>query len=333
LAITSGHQISLNGTLLGGTGVVELYYTGHTAYQFNGTTWFGPVTATSTGSSVANPKGNVNPPQQAIDHGYTNLIVNADMTSSSQVTGDVSGGTIAPLYGWGQFGNSGTTNGGLLPSGWNFSNGELVITQGTAFGQGIATCCSTSAPLSTPGALATNTGRGLAFRYGYFEGVLGWDFTSDGNRTFWMNYLNNTSTNFLELDISESFSNGQFAVPASALHKWGGSDGLSNGPDVSFGGPFNALNINSTPGSISYNKIGVLWTPTFMQIFFNDQGGPIVDCNTVFNFWAFGQNGPPFDGSGTVNSYMGASTAILYLQMGIWPNTAPQHIKSVRVWQ
>lgn len=334
IAITSGGQVSVNGTVIVSTsGVNELYYTGHTAYQFNGTGWFGPIISGNGGVGVSNPKSVTTAPQQAVAQGFTTPVINADMSSSSQVSGDVSGATVAPLYGWNQFGNSGTTNGGLLPSGWNFSNGELVITQGTSFGQGIATCCSTSAPLSTPGAIATNTGRGLAFRYGYFEGVLGWDFTSDGNRTFWMNYLNNTSTNFLELDISESFSNGQFIVPASALHKWGGSDGINNGPDVPFGGPLSALNINSTPGSISYNKIGALWTPAFIQIFFNDQPGPKVDCNTVFNFWAFGQNGPPFDGSGTVNSYMGASTAILYLQMGIWANTAPLHIKSVRVWQ
>jgi fibronectin-binding autotransporter adhesin len=55
LAITTGGQISCNGTTIGGSGVVELYYIGHTAFQFNGTSWWGPITASSTGGAVASP--------------------------------------------------------------------------------------------------------------------------------------------------------------------------------------------------------------------------------------------------------------------------------------
>jgi hypothetical protein len=53
LTITSGGQIALNGVVIsaysGTSGVVELFYLDHTAWQFNGTSWFGPITATSPG--------------------------------------------------------------------------------------------------------------------------------------------------------------------------------------------------------------------------------------------------------------------------------------------
>jgi hypothetical protein len=57
LAITSGGQISCNGSVLGGSFVIELYYIGNTAYQENSAlAWWGPITASSTGASVADPR-------------------------------------------------------------------------------------------------------------------------------------------------------------------------------------------------------------------------------------------------------------------------------------
>jgi hypothetical protein len=57
IGITAGAQISFNGAPIAGTaGVIELYYTGHTAYQYNGTNWYGPITATDGGTSVTTPK-------------------------------------------------------------------------------------------------------------------------------------------------------------------------------------------------------------------------------------------------------------------------------------
>lgn len=57
LAISSSGQITLHGAVLGGSSVIELYYTNHTAYQQNSAgSWFGPITSSGTGASVANPK-------------------------------------------------------------------------------------------------------------------------------------------------------------------------------------------------------------------------------------------------------------------------------------
>lgn len=310
--------------------VIGLHYIGHRTYQQNQAllwwVWSGPGWVATSDPRVPAPAG---VPAQAAAQSFTTLVVNADMSSASQVSADTSGGTIAPLYGWGQFGAAGTPNGGLAPSGWNFANGELVITGSGAFGQGISTACSKTPATSTHGAIASNTGQGLAFRYGYFEGVLGWDMTIAGNRTFWLNYLVNS---ILEIDVMES-ADSVPAKPASAIHKWGGSDGLDNGPDVAFGGPLSALVINTTPGSISYNKFGLLWAPDFLQTFINDQPGPKVDLNATLNWWAFGQSGPPYNGSGSINAYAGATAGFLYLQMGIWPGTGPLHVKSIKVYQ
>jgi hypothetical protein len=59
LAITSGAQITCNGVVFAQTsGVVELYYLNHTAYQKNSAgNWYGPITATSSGTAVSAPAG------------------------------------------------------------------------------------------------------------------------------------------------------------------------------------------------------------------------------------------------------------------------------------
>lgn len=64
-SISSGATILYDGVLLGGAAVTELYYintgavspaTNHTCYQLGSGTWWGPVTATSLGSSVPDPR-------------------------------------------------------------------------------------------------------------------------------------------------------------------------------------------------------------------------------------------------------------------------------------
>ncbi len=54
--LTAGAQIALNGTVLGGSAVTEIYYLNHTAYQKGGGLWWGPMTASSTGAGpIADP--------------------------------------------------------------------------------------------------------------------------------------------------------------------------------------------------------------------------------------------------------------------------------------
>ena len=48
----TGAQIAINGTVIGGTAVTELYYIGDTCFQYGNGAWYGPVKIGSTGSSV-----------------------------------------------------------------------------------------------------------------------------------------------------------------------------------------------------------------------------------------------------------------------------------------
>ena len=279
---------------------------------------------------------NLTAPVQAQAQGYTNSVINADFSTNNTalVSTDISGATVAPLYTWNQFD-------GTQITGYTIANGELVITQpGTqGFGEGISTACSQSPSVSSPpvngGTLGTNTGTGMAFRYGYFEGLLGWDYSTGKNRTFWLNYLVNSG---LEIDIVETFPGTWTATPVSAIHEWVNKIG-GDSPDLgaggtSFGGSNSNLSVNNAGGVISYNTFGLLWTPTFMQIYFNNIGGAQVNTNQTFGWYPFtAQPGPPYDGTGTINGYGTAAAGYLYLQMGIWPLTGPLHIKTVRVWQ
>ena len=286
------------------------------------------VTVTVGGSGVTTPP-------QAANVGYTTLVLNADFAAGSIVSTDQSGGTVAPLYNWNQFTGAQT----LPASGFNINNGVLEITEAggitlnptEAFGQGISTACGPNPGFSTPGSIAQNNGFGLAFHLGYFEGVIGWDFSNGGNHTFWMNYIDGpTSTDYTEMDISETFST--FSPGQTSFHQWSPNQQNSSPFNVPMDAPSSAWNIGAA-GVITYNKVGLLWTPTFCQAFVNDVGGPIIPMNTNFQWNAFGVNPPQIVATGTINGYGGASTSYLYLQMGIWPGASPLYIQTVRVWQ
>ena len=59
IALTVGNQITVNGGTAFGSSIQQLYYLGHTAFAYNGTTWSGPVTASGVGTTVSNPKPTV----------------------------------------------------------------------------------------------------------------------------------------------------------------------------------------------------------------------------------------------------------------------------------
>lgn len=109
LTITAGAQIALNGTVLGGSSVVELYYTNHTAYQMNSSNaWFGPITASSTGSAVADPRPSTESGQGTFVTTVGPTLINATgqafaITSGKQVsvntvTDGTTGNVVGLLY-------------------------------------------------------------------------------------------------------------------------------------------------------------------------------------------------------------------------------------------
>jgi len=313
-----GNPFTVNGTLSGYTSPPSLQY------RDDAGPWVAFPTGsvvTSTAFSLAHPAVAAPPssgaPAQAAAQGYNTLMVNADSTTMSQVTGNTSGSVVAPLYAWNQFEGSITD--------WSVTNNILAIRQVTNWGWGISSACSMSAAQSTPTSHGVNTGRGMCFRYGYFECDTGWDWTVTTVRTFWMEPFINTG---IELDIMEDFGHQML----SAIHEWVTPGGTS--PDIgTWGGPASALVRNTVPGQIAYNKFGFLWTPSFMQIFINDQPGNQVNCNQTFGWYPFGQNPGNNVAFGTINGFGGAASGFTYFQMGIWDGSGTQYVRMCRAWQ
>lgn len=89
ISISPSGTILVNGHSPGGIGVIELYKTNHSVYQFNGTDWYGPITAKSTGPSpIPTPVVGSNPPPGTIHYGTT-----------PPATLPITTGSVSPL-GW-----------------------------------------------------------------------------------------------------------------------------------------------------------------------------------------------------------------------------------------
>jgi hypothetical protein len=73
--ISSAGVIALNGTPNTGTsGVTEIYYINHAVYQFNGTSWYGPMTSTSTGATALGSSPVMTPALQFALSGSSTLV-------------------------------------------------------------------------------------------------------------------------------------------------------------------------------------------------------------------------------------------------------------------
>lgn len=109
ITITSGAQIACNGTTIGGANVKELYYINHTCYQQNtANNWYGPITSTSVGSAVSDPRP---------------AITDITLSNSSIPYGSPSGTTVGTL--------SVSFNAGTF-------SGTLAIASGTSAGLSIS---------------------------------------------------------------------------------------------------------------------------------------------------------------------------------------------------
>lgn len=176
LAITSGGAISCNGLIIGGSGVVELYYFNHTAYQFNGTSWFGPIIATGVGSAVANPVPTI-----------TSVTLSAASFVGSSASGTVVGSITVQTSGLG-----GVFAGTLSLTGTNASSFQIVgtnletngvIVAGSYAVNIVATQTSMAGSPFTQAETLTGTSAGIsppaqAVAAGFNASVFNSDFTS-----------------------------------------------------------------------------------------------------------------------------------------------------------
>jgi len=92
IAISSGAQITVNGTVVGGANVTQLYYIGDTCFQYGGGNWYGPITASSTGNGTPAPQPTIALSNNAIAAG-----LNAGTTVGTLTTA-VGAGTYTWTY-------------------------------------------------------------------------------------------------------------------------------------------------------------------------------------------------------------------------------------------
>jgi hypothetical protein len=230
-----------------------------------------PYTGTYWPSLVA--AGGIQPPQQARAQGFTNQTGGAEFNSTSDVTNDISGGTVAALYNWDGGSQAMPTNG------WHIANGLLTLTAGTNHGQGLESICNTGAPISigpvSTNGRQTNTGRGMLYRYFYMEASIRFNWQAGPSAAFWTwAYNNGGAPNTLELDIVE------VGTDSNVFSFWhghgaGGDDGPIGAPSASLNGnltswavPNQQLHKSNTPAV--FNTYGLLWTPAKVEWYYND---------------------------------------------------------------
>lgn len=323
-----GGQVIRNGVVDATTSnVILLYYTNHTVYQENSSLlwWFWNGTAwISTTDPRAPSPGTA--PLQASAVGFTTLTGGAEFDKSTDVTNDISGGTVAPLYNWDGGSQAIPTNG------WSIANSILTITAATNHGQGLETLCNTSAPISigpvSTNGRQTNTGRGMLYRYFYMEASIRFHWQAGPHAAFWTwAYNNGGAPNTLELDIVEV---GADSNVFSFWHGHGasGDDGPIGAPSASLNGnltgwavPNQRLNKSNSPAA--FNKYGLLWTPAKVEWYYNDFLIQNFATNTPIP-WSTGSNQ-------TANTIDNMASMALAAILGTWGEQID--IDYLRIWQ
>lgn len=283
--ITSS-QVVVNGTPDATTnGVVELAYVSGLIWQKNlssdwysksspGATWSGP-TKTNPITGVAGPTI----PQQAINAGYSVPVLFEDFTSASAVSSVP--GAIASFYTRNPYGQQSLTS-----ADYTIANSLLTFSKdlsGFGWGLGTTNAPAGSVPISTPTSHAVNTGNGVGYQYGYYEFRLAFDRSKLASNIWWPAVWMTGDIfggNYIELDVAEwdSTPNGN---PYSSVHDWNSpaqsgirSPIFADNPDIS--------NVSfATP--TTFNRFGMLWTPTGVTFYWNDQPGPTVPTTTTLS--------------------------------------------------
>jgi hypothetical protein len=104
IAITPGGQLSVNGVVIAATsGVAEIYYSNHTAYQFNGTQWFAPIVAGNGGILFPNN------PKSPESFQNTDITTVGPTLNASPTPGTAGNGNIIAITPGGQVSVNGVT--------------------------------------------------------------------------------------------------------------------------------------------------------------------------------------------------------------------------------
>lgn len=355
------YQVAVNGVIDATTSnvILLLYYTAsgvHVMYQENaaGQFYYQPNSTTAYIGPLPDPRGStgITAPAQATgtdQHGnrfqYTTLVFDSEFNSASDVSASTSGTVPAPWYQ-----NSVAFDGGTVAA-YTISGGKLTITvDNSSHGGGFASimddnaCATSAAPTTTVAgkpaygyAFSAITppvanGNGIAFRYFYAECSAAFDFARGASTgsyypTFWMYPTRPTQfvSGFMELDVLELYPHvGSNAFGDIIVHS-GSNDGATPSSMIGANGPAqvpqSVLN-KSNPNA--FNAYGVLWTPTFIQLWYNNVGAAVIPMDAAIPY----NNGQSIVG----NTAMNMSSLWLVLIIGTGPSW-PVTYDYVRVWQ
>jgi hypothetical protein len=261
------------------------------------------------------------PPAAAVAAGYTHPALIDDFTE------DTAAPTMLGIYNWYPFQPYGAPV--LDPSQYRVKDGHLIIdTDASGYSSGLTSINSLEPAVSRPGALACNTGKGLAFQFGYFECRMKYENrfsprVAKGQSwpAFWANGIegpqNRTST-YTELDFVEAYpiASSPYVSIACTMHEWTrgwNPDGTPSGKNHDH---FNHSNTIGAPPHLKqddFNVFGCLWSPKKVQWFINNY--PIIEV-------VVGPDTP----------YPSAVKNAMYLVLGTGKNW-PLQIDWVHVWQ
>lgn len=248
-------------------------------------------TITSTLNGTTFPKNftvhvvsaGVQPRPEAIDAGFTTMVVQEDFDSPSAVS--TSGpGSIATFYNF----NPNSTQ--LTSSDYNITSSVLTITNSydpSAFSLG--TVAGPNAAKSEPGAIVPNTGNGVAYKYGYFEAKIKFDPSLvdnvNGQPAFWATSLESNITdtqtsNIAEIDVMECFGNSINDASGGVINWLLPSNRFSaDGITVAAYGCLFGNGLQGTPSATlmasagldpnNYNIWSVLWEPGRIRMWIN----------------------------------------------------------------
>jgi hypothetical protein len=235
--ISAGGVVTVNGTPDATTNsVAEIAYVSGKVWQENSFGWWYSKTLPSDGWSAGTqtsplPAATGQPPQEAINAGFTNMVWGTDSFVAGNVTNDISGAnSTAILY------NADGSGVGMPSNGWSIANGILTITAGTDHGQGLKTCNGAGAnftgpisvgPVSTNGR-KVNAGHGVLHRYCCVEAMIRFNWQAGPSAAFWAwSYQNGGAPNTWEPDFLE------VGADSNAYSFWHGHGAAGDdGPNV-----------------------------------------------------------------------------------------------------
>ena len=293
LTITSGGQIALGGTTLGGANVTELYYTGasagangatsHTAYQENNAgNWFGPIVASGTGTQLA---GSPIPAGPAI---AISTIGSQTTNTPFSVSGTLSGYSSAPTLLYND--NGGAF--GALPASNTVSATSFTFTHPSITSAEAAATVAVEDANNT----AINATSNAYVVQAVIVGAPGppTALTSPGQT------VSTVTVSWAAPTTGGALNNGIYQV----LYKTVAAGSYTNGPTVSY----------VTPGSGSFSALGGTWSVSSGGVVaFTGAGGPgtssgvtmmVLVAGTVWQF-----NGTNWYGTTTPGSWpLGGNT-------------------------